>query len=51
MPALRNLAPMLARVQKPARYTGGEWNSVEIELREDRSLEEQGFPSSPVYTA
>ncbi len=28
MPALRNLAPMLARVQKPARYTGGEWNSA-----------------------
>lgn len=31
--------------------TCGEWNSVEIELREDRSLEEQGFPSSPVYSA
>ncbi|MEX2245786.1 MAG: TIGR03960 family B12-binding radical SAM protein [Dehalococcoidia bacterium] len=28
MPALRNLEPMLARVQKPARYTGGEWNSI-----------------------
>ena len=28
MPALRNLEPVFARVQKPARYTGGEWNSV-----------------------
>jgi tetratricopeptide (TPR) repeat protein len=28
----------------------GEWSSVEIELREDRSLEEQGFPPSPVYS-
>ncbi|HXK34734.1 MAG TPA: TIGR03960 family B12-binding radical SAM protein, partial [Dehalococcoidia bacterium] len=28
MPALRNLDPVFARVQKPARYTGGEWNSV-----------------------
>ena len=28
MPALRNLESLFARVQKPARYTGGEWNSV-----------------------
>ena len=28
MPALRNLEPTLGRVQKPARYTGGEWNSI-----------------------
>ena len=28
MPALRNLEPVLGRVQKPARYTGGEWNSI-----------------------
>ncbi|MBI2724241.1 MAG: TIGR03960 family B12-binding radical SAM protein [Chloroflexi bacterium] len=28
MPVLRNLEPLLARVQKPARYTGGEWNSI-----------------------
>ena len=28
MPALRNLEPMFSRVQKPARYTGGEWNSI-----------------------
>src|SRR5437763_5289232 len=28
VPALRNLDPIFARVQKPARYTGGEWNSV-----------------------
>jgi hypothetical protein len=23
-----NIDPLLARVAKPARYTGGEWNSV-----------------------
>lgn len=28
MPALRNLESLFARVQKPARYTGGEWNST-----------------------
>jgi hypothetical protein len=28
MPALRNLEPLFARVQKPARYTGGAWNST-----------------------
>ena len=28
MPVLTNLEGVLARVQKPARYTGGEWNSV-----------------------
>ncbi len=28
MPALRNLDAVFARVQKAARYTGGEWNSV-----------------------
>ena len=28
MPALHNLESLFARVQKPARYTGGEWNSV-----------------------
>jgi radical SAM family uncharacterized protein len=28
VPALRNLEPLFARVSKPARYTGGEWNSV-----------------------
>jgi radical SAM family uncharacterized protein len=28
MPSLRNLDAVLARVQKPARYAGGEWNSV-----------------------
>ena len=29
MPALRSLERVFARVQKPARYTGGEWNSVQ----------------------
>jgi radical SAM family uncharacterized protein len=28
VPALRNLEPLFARVTKPARYTGGEWNSI-----------------------
>ena len=28
MPALHNLESLFARVQKPARYTGGEWNST-----------------------
>jgi radical SAM family uncharacterized protein len=28
MPALRSLEPLFQRVQKPARYTGGEWNSI-----------------------
>ncbi len=28
MSSLRNLDALLSRVQKPARYTGGEWNSV-----------------------
>ncbi len=28
MPALHNLESLFARVQKPARYTGGEWNSI-----------------------
>jgi radical SAM family uncharacterized protein len=28
VPALRGLDSVFARVQKPARYTGGEWNSV-----------------------
>ncbi len=28
MPALRNLESLFSRVSKPARYTGGEWNSV-----------------------
>jgi radical SAM family uncharacterized protein len=28
VPALHNLESVLARVSKPARYTGGEWNSV-----------------------
>ncbi len=28
MPALHGLESLFARVQKPARYTGGEWNSV-----------------------
>ena len=28
MPTLRNLEPLFARVSKPARYTGGEWNSI-----------------------
>jgi radical SAM family uncharacterized protein len=28
MPAVRGLETLLARVQKPARYTGGEWNAT-----------------------
>lgn len=28
MPALTNLESVFSRVQKPARYTGGEWNSI-----------------------
>ena len=28
MPALHNLESLFSRVQKPARYTGGEWNSI-----------------------
>ena len=28
MPALTNLEAVFPRVQKPARYTGGEWNSI-----------------------
>lgn len=28
MPELHNLESLFARVQKPARYTGGEWNSI-----------------------
>lgn len=28
MPALRNLESLFSRVSKPARYTGGEWNSA-----------------------
>ena len=28
MTAIRNLEALFARVQKPARYTGGEWNSI-----------------------
>ena len=28
MPALHSLESLFARVQKPARYTGGEWNSI-----------------------
>jgi radical SAM superfamily enzyme YgiQ (UPF0313 family) len=28
VPALRGLESLFARVQKPARYTGGEWNST-----------------------
>ena len=28
MPALHNLESLFAAVQKPARYTGGEWNSI-----------------------
>ena len=28
MPVLRNLESVFSRVSKPARYTGGEWNSI-----------------------